>query len=142
MNDPFDPPRIVNQSQSRHAAEWGLAALLMGGILAIMSLLMLMVNVLLYMGALDRPFLGSGEVRAVFIGAIFGAVILAGLCGTSIAFGIRSIVSAYRREQPCALGWAGLLISILAMLLWIAVMVDLFMIVTMMMRFDRAFPRF
>src|SRR5262249_17220960 len=43
MNDPFDTPRIVNESQSRYAAEWGLASLLMGGILAIMSLLMLLV---------------------------------------------------------------------------------------------------
>ena len=135
MDDPFERPDLVNQSQARHAAEWGLASLLMGGILSILSLLALLINIILYAHALSGPFLGPGELTAVFIAAIFGAVIVPAICVTGIVFGIRSLASAFGRDQPGALGWAGLLMSLLALLLWIAVIVDLFMILGMMQRF-------
>src|SRR5262245_787291 len=133
-DDPFDRADLVNQSLSRHAAEWGLASLLLGGILSVLALLVFQINVVLYLSARSGPILTPGEVRAVFIGSIVGAIIIAARCLTSMIFGIYSLVSAFRFQQPAALGWAGLLISILALLFWIAALVDLFMIVGMMMR--------
>ena len=135
MDDPFDRSDFVNQAQARHAAEWGLASLLMGGMLSVLSLLTFLINISLWGYSRAGISLSPGEVQAVFIGAIFGAVIVPAICLAGIVFAIRSLASAFRREQPSALGWAGLLMSILALLLWIAAFVDLFMILGMMRRF-------
>jgi hypothetical protein len=130
MSTAFDHEK-TSQTQTRHAAEWGFASLLMGGILAVLAMLMLLINLLLF---LSPPVWGPSDLRALYYVAIAGVVVLVGIGFTSVAFGIRSLASAYKRGQPSALGWAGLLISILALLLWIGALVDLFEVVDTMMR--------
>ena len=51
-----------------------------------------------------------------------------------MAFGVCSLVLADRHGQPCALGWAGLLASVLALLLWAGALADLFAVVEFLMR--------
>jgi hypothetical protein len=43
-------------------------------------------------------------------------------------------MSAYNNGQPTALGWAGLLISVLAALLWTGAIIDLLEVIEMLMR--------
>jgi hypothetical protein len=125
-----DEPKVT-PSQTRIAAEWGLASLLLGGLLAMMAMLTLQINLQMY---LSPRVWSQGDLRPIYYVAIVGAIFLFGMTSTSIAFGIRSLVVAYRRAQPCALGWAGILVSTLALLLWIGTFVDLFSVLDMLMR--------
>lgn len=118
-------------SATRGAAEWGLASLLFGGLLAVLAMLTLQINLQMF---LSPRIWSPSDVRPLQYAGVGGAIVLACLTGTSIAFGIRSLAIAYRRAQPCALGWAGTLISILALLLWIGALVDLFAVLDMLMR--------
>ena len=43
-----DPPN-VDQSRTLNAAEWGLASLLLGGLLAVMAMLTLQINLQMYL---------------------------------------------------------------------------------------------
>ncbi len=105
--------------------------MLLGGALALLAVLMLIVNILL--GTIARQIMGPGDVRLAITGGIVGSCVIVILCGVSVAFGIRSLVSASRHAQPAALGWAGTLVSSLALLLWVVAIVDLFMILNMML---------
>ena len=112
-----DAPRVTESTKltSKNqdtASHWGLASLLLGGLLAVMAMLWLQMNLP------DRTlfFRLGDDVRAI---VNLGAVILGVTTITSIAFGISSLVVAHKRAQSCALGWAGLLVSTLALLMWI-----------------------
>jgi NADH:ubiquinone oxidoreductase subunit H len=121
LDNDLERPPIVNAAMSRHAAEWGLASMLLGGALALLAVLMLVVNIL--MGTLARQIMGPSDIRLAMNAAIVGAVFVTILCGVSMFFGIRSLVSAYRNQQPAALGWAGTLVSTLGLILWIVAIV-------------------
>jgi hypothetical protein len=121
----------TNPSQTRQAAEWGFASLLLGGILAVLAVLALQISLHLFLGP---PGWGPSDLRALHDVTIAGCVVLGAMCGASVAFGIRSLVLAYKRGQPSALGWAGLMLSILALLLWIGTLIDLFEVVDTLVR--------
>ena len=123
-----DPPN-VDQLRTLNAAEWGLASLLLGGLLAVMAMLTLQINLQMYL----TPRVWSlDDIRPIQYAGIAAAIVLAGLTGTSIAFGIRSLVLAYKHVRPSALGWAGTMTSIFALLLWICTLVDLFSVLDML----------
>jgi hypothetical protein len=130
----LDEPKI-NPSQGRNAAEWGLASLLLGGLLSVMAMLTLQINLQMWV---TRASWSAGDVRPIYYAAIVGAIVLFCMTSTSIGFGIRSLVIAYKRAQPCALGWAGLMTSTLALLLWIGTLVDLLEVLDVLM--GRALP--
>ena len=116
-----DEPKI-DPSQTRGAAEWGLASLLLGGVLALMAMLTLQINLHIFLGPRNWS---PNDVRPILFAAVPGGIFVLGMTGASIAFGIRSLALAYQRAQPCALGWAGLLISTLGLPLWILTLIDL-----------------
>jgi hypothetical protein len=120
-----------NGTPCRSAAETGLASLLLGGILALMAMLTLQINLQMYFSPRVWPL---NDVRPIFYAAILSSIVLAGITGTSIAFGIRGLMIAYKNRLPAALGWAGLLISGLALFLWIGALVDLFSVLEMLRR--------
>jgi hypothetical protein len=130
MSTTLDDGRI-NPSAARQALEWGLASLIMGGVLALLAVLVLQIN--LHLFATPAGWAAS-DLRAVHHVAVAGCVVLGAMCVASIGFAIVSLVFAYHRGQPSALGWAGLMISILALLLWIGTLIDLFEVVEMLMR--------
>jgi hypothetical protein len=128
MTNTPDQPK-VDQLQTRNAAEWGLASLLLGGLLAVMAMLTLQINLQMY---LNPKGWWPNDVRPVQYVGIAGAIVLAGLTGTSIAFGIRSLMLAYKHAQPTALGWLGTMTSVFALLLWIGTLVNLFSVLDML----------
>ena len=130
MAIPLDQPKIT-ESQSRSAAEIGLASLILGGLLAVMAILVLQINLQMFLS--PRAW-ASNDVQAIRYAAVAGAIVMGGLTITSMAFGIRSIATANNHAQTNALGWAGLLISTLALLLWIGTLVDLFFVLDMLLR--------
>src|SRR5690349_17238445 len=103
MNTNSDEPH-GNPLQSQHAAEWGLASLLQGGFLAVLALLTLQLCLFLFV---SPPIWAPQDLRLLHDAGVAGAFVLGGLCLLSTIFGIRSLASAYRHGQPCALGWAG-----------------------------------
>jgi len=122
--------KLISKNEDT-ASHWGLASLLLGGLLAVMAMLMLQMNLQMYLS--PRGW-SQGDLRPIHDVAIVGAVILGVMTSASMAFGICSLAFAYKRAQPCALGWAGLMISTLAMFLWIGAFVDLFEVLDMLMR--------
>lgn len=120
-----------NQAQGREAAEWGLASILMAGVLDVLAMLMLHMNLYLF---LSPPVWGASDLRALFYAAVAGAIVMLGLCCISTAFAVRSLLFAVRRGQRAALGLAGLLLSMLALALWVGTLADLFAVVHTMMR--------
>src|SRR6266436_749471 len=130
MSATFDDGK-TSLSQTRRAAEWGFASLLLGGILALLAVLVLQINLHLFLGP---PAWGASDLRALYNVTIAGSVVLGTMCAASVAFAIRSLVLAYKCGQPSALGWAGLMLSILALLLWMGALVDLFEVVDTLVR--------
>ncbi len=111
---------------SRRAADLGLASLLTGSVLAIASLLVLQINLQLYKGGM--PF-SMDELKLLRIVTIVGFVLMIAFCTASIVFGISSLLAARKYRQNSALGWAGVFMSLWAILLWIGTLLDLFFII-------------
>lgn len=125
-----EEPRVA-ESQNRGAAECGLASLLLGGFLAIMAMLSLQINLQMYLGT---KAWSQNDLRPIAYAAVAGAVVLAVLLGTSLALAVRSLLLARRNGQSSALGWAGLLLTVPALLLWVGALVDLFAVLEMLER--------
>ncbi len=107
-------------AQARYAAEWGLAALLLAGVLIVAALLTAIFG-LLYAANLDRmrPSRGDVQTTALVSGILTGLFWLFGLIDVCCALvGVRA---AWRRCQPGGLPVVGLLLAILAVLLWSAI---------------------
>ena len=126
---------LEDSAVTRHAAEWGLASLLMGGILAILAPIVLIFNLIFW---LNGPrVIAPPDMHLAYKAVIAGLALIALLCLLSLIFGIKAWRSARINYQPAGLGVAGTLISLLALLLWVIVGGDLIMIFE---TFTRALP--
>jgi hypothetical protein len=114
----------IPEEKRRLGFEWGLASLLMGGLLALMALVLLISNILLFLGS-EQQRLDQTSLELANIAAIVGIPCFIGLCVCSIVFAIRGLRGARRYDMPMALPASGLLLSIAALILWIVVGVDL-----------------
>jgi hypothetical protein len=119
-------------AMNRHAAEWGLASLLLGAMLSVTALLMLVLNVLL--GTMAPQIMGPGDVHLATVGACFGVAAVVGVASFGMAAASFGLTSAIRRRQPAALPLAGIVACALALLLWLVATVDLFMVLDLMRR--------
>jgi uncharacterized membrane protein len=119
---------LEDSAVTRHAAEWGLASLLMGGILSILALITLLLNLTFWLGSRHGPVLAPADMHLAYKGVIAALALIALLCLLSLIFGIKAWRSARTNYQPAGLGVAGTLISVLALLLWVIVGADLIMI--------------
>jgi hypothetical protein len=126
MDRSFDPLDAAAGPMSRHAAEWGLAALLTGGVLTIIAPVMLLFNLLLWNG--QGSNLSTSDLRLALVGGVIGVLSVVGLCIVSLTIGGRAIQSALTRRQPAGLALAGSLVSAVALILWIITGADLMMI--------------
>jgi hypothetical protein len=110
----------------RHAGEWGLASLIMGGVLALMAPMTLVFNLILWLN-FDRAIEPSLRTlaRQGGMAAVAGIGLL---CLLSVGFGIKGWRSAVATGQPAGLGVAGTLVSLMATLAWVIVGGDLLMI--------------
>jgi hypothetical protein len=114
---------LADAAASRYAAEWGLASLLLGGVLTIIAPVMLIFNLMFWVSG---PTVVTRDEMRVALGA---AVVLLGVIGVlgllSVRFGFKGLGAARAYGQPAALPVAGILVSLLALLLWAAVGGDL-----------------
>jgi len=123
---------LEDSAVTRHAAEWGLASLLMGGILTILAPIVLIFNLVFW---LNGPrVIAPPDMHLAYKGVIAALALIALLCLLSLIFGIKAWRSARMNYQPAGLGVAGTLISLLALLLWVIVGADLIMIFETFMR--------
>jgi cytochrome bd-type quinol oxidase subunit 2 len=113
----------IPEEKRRLGFEWGLASLLMGGLLALMALVLFISNILIFLDAGQR--LDPTSLEVANIAAIVGIPCFIGLCVCSIVFAIRGMRGARRYDMPMALPASGLLLSIAALILWLVVGVDL-----------------
>jgi cytochrome bd-type quinol oxidase subunit 2 len=113
----------IPEEKRRLGFEWGLASLLMGGLLALMALVLFISNILIFLDAGQR--LDPTSLELANIAAIVGIPCFIGLCVCTIVFAIRGMRGARRYDMPMALPVSGLLLSIAALILWLVVGVDL-----------------
>jgi hypothetical protein len=133
-DEPADQPYLTAaptaSSMSRHAAEWGLASLLMGGFILIITSVVLVFALQFWVTG------GSGVERAAdwaakltIVGAVIAALILIGLSAASLAIGIRALQSAAQRRQPAGLALAGTLVSAVALVLFTLMAIGTIMVI-------------
>jgi hypothetical protein len=123
-------PEPAASPMSRHAAEWGLASLLGGGIV-LLCIPVFSVFDLLYW-VLGRQVVSTAKDWAmglVYIGAVGASILAISLAAASLAIGIRALVSASRRQQPAGLALAGTLMSAAALLVTTCMAVGSLMII-------------
>src|ERR1051325_489213 len=131
MSNPLDDAPSIQHAPTRHAAEWGFGSMFGAGILAVMAMLTLQICVQLFFG----PALWARQdLLGIVYVSIGGVVGVLGLNITCIVSAIYSMVSAFRHNQPCALGLGGLIGRVLVLLLWIFVFVDLFSVLDFLLR--------
>jgi hypothetical protein len=113
-------------AQSRYAAEWGLAALILSGILVLAAILALLA-ILLYVAMLNQLRPSRTDVLLTAILACVLSGLFTAMTLLSIVFGLIGVRAAWRRCQPGGLPVAGLILSLFSVLLWAAVIVGLVM---------------
>jgi hypothetical protein len=113
-------------AQGRHAAEWGLASLILGGVLAVLALLTVIFDVL-YRSNLDRIRPGRSDVLVTvcFCGILTALFAALGLVNLFLA--LTGLRSALGRRQPAGLPLAALLLGGVVAVLWLAVFVGMVM---------------
>ena len=126
VDRPFESAEPVTGPMSRHAAEWGLAALLTGGVLTIIAPVVLVFNLIFWNSGGSN--LSTSDLRLALVGGVIGVLTVIGLCMVSLTMGARAIQSALTRRQPAGLALAGSLVSATALILWIITGTDMMMI--------------
>jgi hypothetical protein len=107
-----------------HAAQWGLASLLTGGLVVLVAPLTLIVNILLAAFGPGRLGLDAPQITLVTWGFAVGLAVVLLLGVGGMLFGIAGIFSARARGQPVALGLAGVLVSVAGLLLFSIAAID------------------
>jgi hypothetical protein len=120
-------------ARATHAAEWGLASLLLGGVLAVLALLTVIFDVL-YKANLSqiRPGRGDVMVTIVFCGIL--TLLLTFLALANVILGFVGLRSAVAGGQPAGLPLAALMLGGVVALLWVAVFVGMVMEAADLMR--------
>ena len=131
MSSPADDLPPIQHQPTRHAAEWGFASMFLAGILAILAVLTLQLCAALFFGP---PMWARSDLQGIFFASIGAAILVVAMNVASAAFGVMSLMSALRQRQPCALGVAGLMLSVFALLIWIFAFIDLFSVLVFLMR--------
>ena len=116
-NDPLSAAGEGGGKSTRHATDWGLAALLMA--LALMMLfpvsLLVLANGFFMVAAMVQAS-DLGWVNLVADVAVYSFI---GLSILAVLFGMVGLISGFVRNQPVGLPTAGLLVGVVALVLWI-----------------------
>jgi hypothetical protein len=111
----------------RHAAEWGLASSILGGVFVIIAPIVLMLNAWLWSSGWDH--LRGRERDWIRVGVVVGLCFVAFVCVLAVVFGLIGLSSARLRSQPKALPLAGIILGVFSCLIWTIVGIDLLAIV-------------
>ena len=119
------PERMVERPRQAlaDAAQWGLAALMIGGTLVVASCALLVFNILFW-----RTGPAGIPMGLAFMGGVVGTLGILCLGGFGIAAGIRAWSRAASDGTCLALPLAGLLASAAGVVAWLIVAIDLIMI--------------
>jgi hypothetical protein len=117
---------------TRHATDWGQAALLLGGVLLLLAPLMMIVMILAV--AIAVPLWGPSEIRTVSIVFAIPLVCLVALSILSLIAAILGLKAAVSRRQPAGLPVSGLLVGLVALLFSLINLVANFLIADDMIR--------
>jgi hypothetical protein len=107
---------------ARLGAEWGLASLLMGGLLFLCCPIMLIFNFVCYSGSSSA--LGGNDLELARIASVIVFICVTGVGGCAVGFGVRGWQAAVAHRQPQGLPLSGLLVSGVGLLLWLMVGCD------------------
>ncbi len=108
-------------TSTRHATDWGLAALLLA--LALMMLFPISLGVLAVGFDLIARTTHPNNMRWVNTVADVSVYSFIGLSVLAALFGLVGLISGFARNQPVGLPTAGLLVSIVALILWVVMAV-------------------
>jgi hypothetical protein len=108
----------------RRHAEWGQAALAVGGLVLLLAPLTLIVNILLASIGPRQMGMGRTEITLATYGLIIGLilVLLLGLAG--LIFSVVSLAAARAQGEPFALGLAGLFVNFVGLALFLFTAID------------------
>jgi hypothetical protein len=102
---------------SRDGAEWGLASLLLGGVLAIMVPPTLLLILALDNGGFHR--FGRLELHVATVAGFVAGASLVALSLAGLAFGVTGLGAARRHRRPTALALAGVLLGAFDLFTWL-----------------------
>jgi hypothetical protein len=109
------------------AAQWGLASLMIGGVVFVASPVLLVFNTIFANGGRYRVPMGLA-----WTASIIGLVTILAIGVASIVFGARGCIIAGRQRQCPALAVAGMFMSIAAVISWLIVAIDLIVVLAML----------
>ncbi|MCI0460486.1 MAG: hypothetical protein L0Z62_26325 [Gemmataceae bacterium] len=107
-----------------HAAQWGLASVLTGGLVLLLAPLILINNILAAAFGPRRMGMSPAEITLVTWGLGISLVLVLLLGLTALLFALVGVVSARVSRQPVALALAGLLVSLVALFLFLVAATD------------------
>jgi hypothetical protein len=109
---------------SGQSAQWGLAALCMGGLVTVLAPATLIVNILLAAFGPQQLHMAQPQIALSSYGLLLGLVLVMLLGLASVVFGVVGLAVARAREQSVALPLAGLLVSVVGLLLFLLTSID------------------
>ena len=110
------PPTV--EAAPRGGPEWGIASLTLGAVFAVM--LPPAVLLVYELDASRYQSFSRSDVRLAAVGGSVAALCILGLAAAGFAFGLMDVVGAARRGRSIALGLAGVLLTGMDLLLWLA----------------------
>ena len=136
LDDDDPPPRQAEaRESSRFGFEWGLASTLIGATFLIMGPVAFLFCLSFWVnGKNDDHGLSLRDLQLIEIGSIVCVIGAEALCVVSVFFGIRGLAHARRERRPVALPLSGILLSAVAMGVWLIVAIDLLMMVATFIR--------
>jgi hypothetical protein len=120
------PAAAAPTPANRHAAEWGLASLLLAGFSAVVAVLTVLFGTL-YDAHLNQIGPRGAGLMATIVFSVLITLMFWALSVASVLFGLVALRSSGRDGQPAGLPLAGLLLSAVVLLLWTAVAVGVAM---------------
>jgi hypothetical protein len=133
--EPYPTP-LPPETAVKPAADAGLASLILGALLVIVSPITIIITILLASIGPARMNMGPPDIAYATVALIAGLVLIFVLGVFGLIFGIRSLLAARSRGQSRSLGWVGVITNSIGLVLWIMASVNL---ITVLLFWNRQF---
>lgn len=123
--------------ERRRATDGGVAALVLGAVVALLAPLIVLLSTLMAAHGPQGLRMGSADVTLATIALVVccGAVLLLGVAG--LFFAISGMAAARRAHQPLALPLAGLFLNAVGLLMFFAATIDMVFVLILFNRLVR-----